>query len=57
MIIIKSVNVLDNTIEYQLFPIEIKYMEDGVEYVRSTSAKEIIELFKVVQRKTEENKE
>jgi hypothetical protein len=50
MRVVKSVRVLDNTFEFQLFPIEITYIKDGQEVVRLTSATEVIELFEAAQQ-------
>lgn len=46
--IVKSVRVLDNSPELQLFPIEISYIENGKEFTRLTSAKEVLSLFKEI---------
>lgn len=53
MIVVKNVRILDNTEAFQLFPIEIIYVEDGQEIVRLTSANEVIELFKAAQLRNE----
>lgn len=44
-VIIKSAKVLNNEESLQLFPVEIKYIIDGQEFTRTTTAKEIVSMF------------